>query len=427
MVVVGTTILVKNLATKFCKHNKCTTHTATDYNTQQRAKWIDLELQVNNTFSISTDAIMSDRRLMFYFLLDLLPILVVAVVLLVAALSFALCLIIRSKYPAKKQESSSKCECKPPCPCRQDCECCGTPLSTYPIMDTVKDLLAWAIESLFTYAWNEREKEKKNVNEKSKVEQNDESQNKESEVKEKESKSGEKHKKDLNIKHSDYKDDWVLAVFILAAALCLVSSFILLWDSMLVRVRQDNCVTGLDCYIFNGRGCGVLYSRPLNCSNMADQPEKNNTADIVFCYSIQVDLVRGASAAGGGLFSSACQFLTFVAVESGFSKHSCCSTKCLHCLTIVPIVTYIVTTWSISLTMPNPQVFFLADITKPLQLIITTLFYCLALNIPWYRTREDDKKKSDKNGNSKESIKGDENGQCGNDTQEEELIRTTIN
>ena len=355
---------------------------------------------------------MSDRRLMFYFLLDLLPILVAAVFLLVVALSFVLCLFIRRLYP----------ECKSPCcPYRRVCECCGIRLSTWPITDTIKDLLAWAIEYLFTYAWSEREKygpeeEKKNVNKENKAEQNDECQNKESEVKEKESKSGEKNKKDLNIKHSDYKDDWVLAIFILAAACCLASSFILLWDSMLVRVQQDNCVTGLDCYIFNGSGYGVLYSRPLNCSNMADQPEQNNTADIVFCYSIQVDLVRGASAAGGGLFSSACQFLTFVAAESGFSKLPWLNTKCHHCLTIVPIVTYIVTTWSISLTTPNPQVFFLADITKPLQLIITTLFYCLALNIPWYRTRKADKKRSDKNGRSEESIK------CDNDSQQEELI-----
>ena len=149
-----------------------------------------------------------------------------------------------------------------------------------------------------------------------------------------------------------------MAVFILAAVCCLVSSFILLWDSMPVRVQQDNCVTGLDYYIFHGRGLGVLYSRPLNCFNMADQPEQNSTTDIVFCYSIQVDLVRGVSAAGGGLFSSACQFLTFVAAESGFSKLPCLNTKCHHCLTIVPIVIYIIATWPVSLNMPNPQVFF---------------------------------------------------------------------
>ena len=335
---------------------------------------------------------MSNHPLMFYFLWDLLPIMAV-VILIVALLSFVLCLLIRSKYhPAKKQESP-ECKCKPPCPCRLDCECCGTPLSTHPIMDTIKGLLAWAIEYLFTYAWSGREKygpqeEKKNVNKESKT------------------------------KHSDYKDDWVLAVFILAAACCLVSSFILLWDSMLVRVQQDNCVTGLDCYIFSGRGLGVLYSRPLNCSNVADQPEQNSTTDIVFCYSIQVDLVRGVSAAGGGLFTSACQFLTFVAAESGFSKLPWCSIKCLHCWAIVPIVIYIITTWSISLTMQNAQVFFLADVTKPLQLIITTLFYCLALNIPWYRTRKDDMKARGKNGKSEESRMG---------SHQEELKLTVIN
>ena len=148
---------------------------------------IELRLLARIPFTISTDTTMSDRRLMFYFLLDLLPILVVAGVILVVALSFVLRLCIRRLSP----------ECKPPCLCRWDCECCEIPLSACPIMDTIKDLLAWAIEYLFTYVWSEREKygpeeEKKNVNKESKAEHNDECQNKESEVKEKESKICEK-------------------------------------------------------------------------------------------------------------------------------------------------------------------------------------------------------------------------------------------
>ena len=349
---------------------------------------------------------------MFYFLLDLLPIAVMAVVLILSAAIIALCILVRSsKYPAQKQESP-ECECKPPCPCRQDCDCCGTPQPSRR-MDTIKDWLAEAIDYLLIYTGPEEEK--KNVNKESKTEQNDEIQNKESEVNDK-SKSNEKNRKD---KHSDYKDDWVLAVFILAAACCLVSSFILLWESMVVRVRQDNCVTGLDCYIFNASALGVLCSGPLNCSNMADQPEQNNMTDIVFCYSIQLDLVQGVSAAGGGLFSSAFRLsIFFLVAECLLSKFPHAYPKCHHGLAFIALTLLVFATWVPPLIAPNHQLFFLADVTKPLQLIITTLYCGLAWNIPWYRTRKDDKKTSDKNGKNEE---GD------NDSQQEELKCTAIN
>ena len=342
---------------------------------------------------------MSGRQHQFYFLLDLIPAVIVTVILTSAATALLVifCITDRKtkdqvdrKTKDQVEQNKSECKCKQPCYCEEGCSCCGGS-SNLPqsLINELKQDVESLLKYFFSYAWNEKKKaDNQNTKDTKTNEENDKSDD----------------SLDLDPKKFDFGNIRVLGIFFYAAAFCLVSSFIALWDSMWIKVQQDNCVEGLDCYIFNGQGRDVLCDRPLNCSEELLLDTLNSSGFKIFCYSIDLDIPRGFSAAGGTLSTAAIQFLTSVAMVMKISMYGKCDCNSYtlgkvlyHVVATISALVYICVTLIPPIKEENLQIYFHSDITKPLQVIVYFFFTILALNIPWYciRVDDDDKKSND--------------------------------
>lgn len=219
---------------------------------------------------------------------------------------------------------------------------------------------------------------------------------------------------------SDYennlKKNSVFLVFLLAFTCSICYVVALLWDAFLLKIQQDNCVEGLDCYMFNGDR-NVLCQRPLNCSSLAtDYPMSDDFT--IFCYKYVFDFSRVLNDAGGALVSIGIEFLVIAAVsrflsekvcfskseekenkgqkkeESKEGKESkevkdnepgvimlCCYSNCVFFLAIFVLCFIIVIPQVI--IRPAWDVYFFSDVTKPFQHVAIGLHIFFAFCIPW--------------------------------------------
>ncbi len=371
---------------------------------------------------------MANRKLIFYYLLDLLPPLIVTSFLVLVTLVIGVFLFYED-WRSKREKEKKGSGCTGDCDCPSDSKCsCRCELQRLPwyleVAKVLRSRYAWVLKLFFSYTWSQRnkymdknKKEGKKENDSSKIcgekktegsksgEESNEEGSKNSKAKnEKGSKNSEEinKDKDLDLDGINYENTWIIVGFGLAAALCFGSAFITFWDFFVVKSQQDNCVHGINCYAFVGRGWQVLYDLPLNCTEEEFSGNENATG-VIFCYNLEMDIVMGFSAGGGSLFSSGVVFLIQVAImvrNIELSKNTCCNRILYHFIAIVLTIGQL---WQTLIPLQNWQLFFIAEVSKSLQVFIYITFHLLATNIPWYaiKKNENEGKKEEKEENNK--------------------------
>ena len=219
----------------------------------------------------------------------------------------------------------------------------------------------------------------------------------------------------VDISKVNFDDPAIYGTFLFAFSLSLIYVFAQLWDALIVRVQQDNCVDGLDCYLFDGR-MNILNQNPLNCTDFAEDLKDPNKFGI-FCYKYTFDYNRVLKDAGGALASVGIEFL-FIAglsqlasewwyrekdekkpnggldeqnnVEGGSNPGK---EKNKFCLKVVPYhigmlagafaTAFVVIFIPVILMWPGWDVYLVSDITKPIQHFTITMHILIAVSIPW--------------------------------------------
>ena len=122
---------------------------------------------------------------------------------------------------------------------------------------------------------------------------------------------------EIDISKVSFEDSTIYGIFLFASCFSLVYVFAQVCDAFIVRVQQDNCVDGLDCYLFNGQ-INIL-KEPLNCTDYTgDFVDSNQFA--IFCYKLAWDLNRLFDDLGGALASIGIEFLLIAGLSQRVSR-----------------------------------------------------------------------------------------------------------
>ncbi len=177
----------------------------------------------------------------------------------------------------------------------------------------------------------------------------------------------------------------IVVPFLVSASFSFSFIFAVFWDSFLIKVQQDNCVDGLDCFEF-GEHIN-LHQDPLNCSTFEESDYLNETISI-FCYKFTLDIAQGIADAGGAVTSVGIELLLLVVMTSLVIKKFKLKTFCYHRIFvsffIVLLLILLLGPITVSLLLYNNKTFVVSDITKPIQQIILILQICSAGFIPCF-------------------------------------------
>ena len=235
---------------------------------------------------------------------------------------------------------------------------------------------------------------------------------------------------EIDISKVKFDNPKIYGTFLLAACFSLTYVAAQLWDAFVVRVQQDNCVDGLDCYLFDGQlPLTTLKKPPLNCTDFArdfagDLVDSNRFR--IFCYKLTWDYNRVSKDFGGALASAGIEFLLIAGLSQqatrcwyrekdqvgvqydggetlelksederrnveGGSKPG--KKKNKFCLKVVPyhigmLVVASATAFGVIfipviILWPGWDVYLLSDITKPIQHFTSTMQILIAFSIPW--------------------------------------------